>query len=163
MKWLFGLFMFIFVQSCASEEEAAPPTKPETPQVNPNANQDTRSTSLSLNLTSNVESIQEKMVTPLCISCHAGKKPAAKLDLTDLALYAKDHSAHSDGDHGKVSAYKGKLIVPGKPDQSMLIKVLASKNPKVMMPPPSTKKTISAEDIEAVKEWIEHLGHEHGH
>ena len=48
----------------------------------------------------------------------------------------------------------GTAIVPGRPDQSELIKRVTSKDPKKRMPPPESKLELTGKDIELLKKWI---------
>jgi hypothetical protein len=45
-------------------------------------------------------------------------------------------------------------VVPGKPDESELIKRLTTTDPDVIMPPPDSGKTITPEQIEILRRWI---------
>ncbi|HKB42143.1 MAG TPA: DUF1549 domain-containing protein, partial [Gemmataceae bacterium] len=48
----------------------------------------------------------------------------------------------------------GPAIVPGKPDDSELVKRLTSDSPSEVMPPPSTGKKLSPAQIRALRQWI---------
>jgi WD40 repeat protein len=72
-----------------------------------------------------------------CLSCHNAEKHKAGLELTTRAKALKG------GDSGAV-------VVPGKPDQSVLLKVLSS-DADPHMPP---KKQLSTTQIELVRRWI---------
>ena len=45
-------------------------------------------------------------------------------------------------------------IVPGKPEESEIIRRMQSKDPNVIMPPPTSHLTMSAEEIARLEEWI---------
>ncbi|HBN74631.1 MAG TPA: hypothetical protein DD473_02180, partial [Planctomycetaceae bacterium] len=45
-------------------------------------------------------------------------------------------------------------IVPGKPDESELIRRIESHDPDEQMPPPASKRMISAEEIDTLRSWI---------
>jgi hypothetical protein len=47
------------------------------------------------------------------------------------------------------------VIVKGRPDESLIIKLMLSKDPDVVMPPPASHKTMQAEEIEVIRRWIE--------
>jgi len=81
------------------------------------------------------ESRIRPLLTDKCLSCHTGDRPKGKLDLTRRA------SALAGGEAGEA-------IVPGNPTESVLFEKVASGE----MPP---KNPLSAEQIEAVKTWIE--------
>jgi hypothetical protein len=79
-----------------------------------------------------------------CLSCH-GHDPKAvqaglRLDKRDDAI-----KALADGNHA---------IVPGKPDQSMMIQRIESKDNDLKMPPPDSNKILSAEDKKILREWV---------
>lgn len=76
-----------------------------------------------------------------CTKCHGGAKQKGELDLRST------ESALRGGESGPA-------IVPQKPGESLLIKVLdAEADPH--MPP---KKQLAAEDIATLRSWIAHLG-----
>ena len=74
-----------------------------------------------------------------CFACHGtdSKTRAAglRLDLRDEAI-------------------DGGAITPGKPDESDLIERIFSDDPDQVMPPPDTKKKLTAEQKEKLKRWI---------
>ena len=78
-----------------------------------------------------------------CIACHGpdekGRK--GKLRLDD----EQDAKRDRKGDF---------VILPGKPEQSELIKRLESKDPEEVMPPPKQHKTIPSAQVALLKEWI---------
>ena len=45
-------------------------------------------------------------------------------------------------------------VVPGKPEISELLKRITTKDADTRMPPPETKRTVSAEELELLKRWI---------
>ena len=49
----------------------------------------------------------------------------------------------------------GAVIVPGKPDESLLIKRVFSDNPAFRMPPTFAHKTLTAEQKDILRRWIE--------
>jgi hypothetical protein len=90
----------------------------------------------------------DRQVRPIlsdrCFKCHgpdANERQAElRLDLPDQAL---------------LPAESGKpAIVPGKPQESTLIKRVFSTRKGFMMPPPSSNKTLTAEEKALLKEWI---------
>ena len=78
-----------------------------------------------------------------CISCHGPDEKArkGKLRLDD----EQDAKRDRKGDFA---------ILPGKPDQSELIKRIESKDAEEVMPPPKQHKTIPAAQVALLKEWI---------
>ena len=66
--------------------------------------------------------------------------------MADLRLDIKD---------GAMAARKnGSPIVPGKPDDSLLVKRIYSDNPGFRMPPTFSHKTLTAEQKEILRRWI---------
>jgi len=74
-----------------------------------------------------------------CFACHgpdsASRKAGLRLDQRDVAL-------------------KMEAIVPGKPDESELVERIFSSNRREVMPPPVTKKKLSAAQKDLLKRWI---------
>ncbi len=79
-----------------------------------------------------------------CLQCHgpdAGSRMAGlRLDRKDAAL---------------APGRRGAAIVPGKPQESLLYKRIAEANPARRMPPPSSHKTLNADQVALLKQWIE--------
>jgi len=78
-----------------------------------------------------------------CLLCHGpdhtGRKADLRLDQAENAYAAHD---------------TGTPIVPGKVDQSEVIKRITSSDPDEHMPPPKSGKKLSAKQIETIREWI---------
>ena len=74
-----------------------------------------------------------------CFKCHGpdDKARKAKLRLDDRT----------------VAVGKG-AIVPGKPGESELVSRVLSADPEHMMPPPSTKRTLTAAQKDVLKRWV---------
>ncbi len=74
-----------------------------------------------------------------CFACHgadsAGRKADLRLDRRDDAV-----------EHG--------AIVPGDPDSTAILDRVFSMDPDVVMPPPETKKTLSAEQKDLLVRWV---------
>jgi mono/diheme cytochrome c family protein len=75
-----------------------------------------------------------------CFACHgadsAARKASLRLDQREVAI-------------------KKEAIVPGKPDESELVKrIFLEDDPKHMMPPPATKKKLTPAQKETLKRWI---------
>ena len=79
-----------------------------------------------------------------CFDCHGidGKHRKAELRLDTLEGATADHN-------GAVA------IKPGDLDGSELWNRVTSDDPEVVMPPPSTKKTLTAAQKDLLKRWIE--------
>ena len=54
----------------------------------------------------------------------------------------------------KAIAEEMKAIVPGKPEESELLKRITSHDPEEVMPPPASKKSITPAQIDILKRWI---------
>jgi mono/diheme cytochrome c family protein len=80
-----------------------------------------------------------------CAQCHGAdaqaRKSGLRLDRRESAL---------EGGKSQKPA-----IVPGKPDQSELVRRIASADPNEVMPPPAHKKPLSPKQIETLKQWIQ--------
>jgi len=86
----------------------------------------------------------EKKVRPLlvesCFECHS---TGAKKVKGDLYLDSRE-AVLRGGDAGKV-------VVPGEPEKSLLIKAVEYGNPELQMPP---KTKLMPDQIEALKQWV---------
>src|SRR5437660_12837409 len=73
-----------------------------------------------------------------CFRCHgadsAARKASLRLDRRDDAIK--------------------KVIVPGKPDDSELIRRIFAPEKAVVMPPPKSNKTLTAAQKETLKRWV---------
>ncbi len=74
-----------------------------------------------------------------CFACHGADSAARK---ADLRLDRRDAAI----DLGAITA--------GEPDESELIARILSDDPDLVMPPPETKKTLTAEQKETLTQWI---------
>ena len=78
-----------------------------------------------------------------CFACHGpdeGKRDSQlRLDTKEGAL------AEIDGRHA---------IVPGKPDESELIRRILSQDPDERMPPADSNKKLSPEEVELLRSWV---------
>jgi Protein of unknown function (DUF1553)/Protein of unknown function (DUF1549)/Planctomycete cytochrome C len=84
------------------------------------------------------------ILSDMCFSCHGPDENERKGEL----LLSEYESALRGGDSGRPA------IVPGKPADSEVIKRLLSKDPDEQMPPPSTKKTLTIDQINILQNWI---------
>jgi len=74
-----------------------------------------------------------------CFSCHGADSAARK---AGLRLDLRDDATGSGA------------IVPGDPDSSAMLDRVFSDDPEEVMPPPATKKSLSAEQKELLRRWI---------
>ncbi len=98
--------------------------------------------SICSSLTANAKIDFAHEVVPLlkkhCIECHGGDKSKGGFSLNTRAL------ALDSGD-----------IVPGKPDQSLILEYLVSDDEDEKMPPPKeNKKPLSEKEVEIFRRWI---------
>src|SRR4051794_23685980 len=79
-----------------------------------------------------------------CLTCHGpddgSRKGKLRLDVRDDAL---------KGGRSKLPA-----IVPGKPDQSEMLKRLVSADATEMMPPPKSGKKLTPQQTQILRRWI---------
>src|SRR4029434_9484989 len=88
-----------------------------------------------------------------CFYCHA---PDPKHREADLRLDIREGATADLGGYA--------AIVPGKPDESTLIKRISSKHPCAFRPRPCSKKPhLSADDIAILRRWIEQGAEYEGH
>lgn len=80
-----------------------------------------------------------------CFTCHGPdekqRKARFRLDLKEAAL-----GKLRDG---------SRAIVPGKPDDSVLLQRLEAKEPSERMPPPHANKKVTPEQIGLIRQWIQ--------
>lgn len=78
-----------------------------------------------------------------CFACHGfddkTREAGLRLDVRDAALTKYE---------------SGVPIVPGDPESSTVIQRITTDNAKLLMPPASTHKTVSADEIALLKQWI---------
>jgi mono/diheme cytochrome c family protein len=79
-----------------------------------------------------------------CFKCHGPDEPTRKgglrLDVRDSAVQAAKSGAVA--------------LVPGQPQSSELVKRIHSKDPDEVMPPPSTRQTLTAAEKKTLEAWI---------
>ncbi len=90
----------------------------------------------------------QRQVRPIlsdnCFLCHGPDKGTR---MVDLRLDLKD---------GVLGERKnGRAVVPGKPDESLLIKRIYSENAAFRMPPVYSHKTLTQEQKDTLRRWIE--------
>ena len=74
-----------------------------------------------------------------CFACHG---PDARHRQAELRLDLRD------------AALDKQALVPGKPDESTIVQRMLSTDADEIMPPPSSHKKLSADQIELIKRWI---------
>jgi hypothetical protein len=88
-----------------------------------------------------------------CYKCHGPDEQSRKAGLrfdTKAGAYAKLESGDA-------------AIVPGSSAKSAMYQRLSSHDPDVKMPPPDSGKTISVEQIQLIKQWIDEGAEFHPH
>src|SRR5215470_7256393 len=79
-----------------------------------------------------------------CYPCHGpdpgARKAKLRLDRAEFAYAPHDKS--------------GPAIVPGRPEQSPLVRKIEAKKAKDRMPPPEAHKTLKSEQIALLREWV---------
>ena len=84
-----------------------------------------------------------------CFACHG---PDSKNQLSSFRLDTEEHSRANLAKPGDTPRFG---VVPGKPEQSLLLKRIVTHDPNEVMPPPSSKKPpLTEEQIAIVTEWI---------
>jgi hypothetical protein len=87
----------------------------------------------------------EAKVRPLliarCYECHSGTKTKGGLALDTRAGWLKGGES-------------GAVIVPGKPDESLLIKAISQADPDLAMPPEEGGGKLSSTEIALLTEWV---------
>jgi mono/diheme cytochrome c family protein len=87
-----------------------------------------------------------------CYACHGPdrntRKAKLRLDVPEGAF------AEYDGGHA---------IVPGKPEQSVVMQRLLTSDPDDLMPPPKSAKKLSPQQIELIRQWIAQGAKYEGH
>ena len=79
-----------------------------------------------------------------CFECHGNdpesREAGLRLDEPESAYAVRDSS--------------GAAIIPGDPEGSLLVDRITSLDPEERMPPPEAHRTLSALDVEILKEWV---------
>ena len=73
-----------------------------------------------------------------CVRCHEGDKPKGGLSLVSAARF-------------KQGGESGPIVVPGKPDESMLVDYISGGKPEM----PKDAKPLSAKEVATIRQWIE--------
>jgi hypothetical protein len=89
----------------------------------------------------------EPIISDKCYFCHGPDANHRKADLRwDLLDPKEGPFAPRDG-------YS--IVVPGKPDDSVVMMRITADDADVKMPPPDSHRTLDADQIELIKRWIE--------
>ena len=87
-----------------------------------------------------------------CIQCHGPdenhRKAKLRLDV-EIGLFG------GSGDN--------RIVVPGKPAESLLYQIITAHDPDDRMPPEESKKKLSVDEITTIKRWIEQGAEWEGH
>ena len=87
-----------------------------------------------------------------CVQCHgpdeAHREAKLRLDTEDGLFGSSDDE---------------RIVVPGQPDASLLYQKITAHDPDDRMPPPESKKVMSADEIAAIRRWIEQGAEWEGH
>ncbi len=93
------------------------------------------------------------ILSDACFQCHGPdekqRKAGLRLDLREQATHAAESGATA--------------IVPGKADNSELLKRLQSSDPDLRMPPASSGKKITPQQIEILRRWVDEGAEYQGH
>lgn len=85
------------------------------------------------------------LLSDRCYSCHGPdenhREGGVRFDVPESAL--------TEADSGEFP------IVPGKPGESELIARISTKDESIQMPPPESNKSLTAEETEKLRKWIE--------
>jgi hypothetical protein len=79
------------------------------------------------------------ILAEMCFACHGPDSAARK---ADLRLDQRDMATSADA------------IVPGKPDESEMIRRILSDDPSELMPPPKTNKKLTPAQKDVLRRWV---------
>ena len=98
----------------------------------------------------NLASVQKDLVDNFCTPCHQGAMAPRHLDLSDLSRFFNGER--------DVGGYRGRLIVPRKSLDSMLVMIISTNNLSQKMPPVgSGYPAVNEQQLAALKQWIDQL------
>ena len=84
-----------------------------------------------------------------CFACHG---PDSQNQSSPFRLDTEEHSRANLAKAGEPPRYG---VVPGKPEQSLLLQRIIAHDPNSVMPPPTSKKTpLTEEQVATLTEWI---------
>ncbi|MEM9111625.1 MAG: PSD1 and planctomycete cytochrome C domain-containing protein [Planctomycetota bacterium] len=133
---LFGaLAVVIGFAALTTGEGAEPARKAETIQHADNPAKQTRKVSYNRDV--------RPILSDKCFACHGfdenTREAGLRLDVREEALFEYD---------------TGTPIVPGDPQNSSIIQRIKSDKPNRVMPPPSTHKTVTQQELAVLEQWI---------
>ena len=103
--------------------------------------------SLAVAADASTEDVFTKSILPIlkdtCFKCHSHSADKVK---GGLMLDSRD-GLLAGGDSGAT-------IVPGKPEESLLIKAVSYEDADLQMPPPRKGERLTAEQVELLRQWI---------
>ncbi|MBZ0257307.1 DUF1549 domain-containing protein, partial [bacterium] len=85
------------------------------------------------------------LLSDRCFSCHG---PDVNKRMLNLRLDT------AEGAFGDLLSGEGKAIVPGKPEESILVSRIRSHNDAYRMPPVDSNYSLSPDEIDLIVEWI---------
>jgi len=85
----------------------------------------------------------QPILSDVCFHCHGPDKETRE---ADFRLDTKDGALRDLGGYH--------AIVPGKPEESEIIKLITATDPDDRMPPPKSGRQLTAKQIEILKRWI---------
>ena len=92
------------------------------------------------------------LLSDRCFRCHgpdgATRQADLRLDQKEMVLGERDN---------------GRIVVPGDPGASELIRRITSSDEDERMPPPDCGISLSADEIERIRSWVEQGGHWESH
>ena len=126
----------------------APSEKKSTKVTTPEANKPAAAAQASgekISFSSQVRPI----LSNSCFACHG---PDAQNQSSPFRLDTEEHSRANLAKKGEPPRYG---VVPGKPEESLLLQRIVSHDANAVMPPPTSKKTpLTEEQVATLTEWI---------
>jgi hypothetical protein len=89
----------------------------------------------------------QPLLSEACYHCHGPDSGTREPKAEPLRLDLEE-GAFGIRSNGKP------VIVPGKPEESLLMQVIRSQDPEVKMPPPKAHRQLKAEEIELLGRWV---------
>ncbi|RYD63893.1 MAG: hypothetical protein EOP84_33210, partial [Verrucomicrobiaceae bacterium] len=89
----------------------------------------------------------QPVLSEYCYHCHGPDSGTREPKAAPLRLDI-EKDAFAAREDGKP------VIVKGKPEESLLVKLIHEKDPEKIMPPPASHKTLSAEQVALLEKWI---------
>lgn len=90
----------------------------------------------------------QPILSEYCYHCHGPDSGTREPKDLPLRLDIAEHAlAERDGNPA--------VIIPGKPDESEVVRLMRSTDPEVIMPPPHSHKVMGEREIALLEKWIE--------